>query len=940
MAHSRERSRGFLERLGVDGGPAAAAAGPHSPTIKAAHAITEASSFLQQTDHRTAGEVDRFYNRLSAGKRLGAQASAASLPSFRGEPSAAELSNPASQVRLPHLGRGGTHSSVDPSQGFMTVPFVGKSHDNSYNMDTRGHGSSLSRYQKETLAPPWLSDVAEKSTTVWQELGGDGLFEGPGLSPEKAALSGVPAKLIRNSNATKPSSRVDVIRVKEWMMRELAAVVEESPLNPANEELEGGGAEGERLPSPSKSLLDLNIEDAIRWEGHATMRVLSEAYGELTRQVTVHCAERGILMAHIWHCAQRCMSCMEDRTQLFVKQLEEENRRLRARNDEVRELEKQNAELRGRITKFEQDKYGNVIEDLRDENKESARVIKLLREAYTGEQELVKRLQRSLQTHNYKLAEDEEEQTMMSSRILYLEEEVREQKLENQRVKARIEESSQELFDQKFKDYTERRSATTVQVVKAMEERFGGLSEDAVATFDADSYAKEAVKQIKNVSLKELVEMLAGGKTPRSLKVEIARKISDMTGLEVQAGRRRRFQGRRGSGIGDAATGDMVLNYTLASLFTKIQGMQNQISELNIELERRPKAFEERDQRPDEGAGGNEGKYFETLGSSLELPKFLRFNGKVRNRNLAKGATEQMVKDVWKEKEKEGGREIPLPEFFYEFLRKRFGIQSMIVEWGYNMMYALKKYSYDADCELFLKIMQGDVGEEVYHEQFQMINDIRAMCEHIDQLDNGGKRSKKIRREDFVKALKQYFSDKDTDDFDRLVSALHKDQPSGWVLYDRLFQEDREGDQGFFAEEVRDQFLAEREEFRKEIAKHLEEEATDVDGTKYVTPKVAIEAMLYVDASLSEESVDEYVKRGFGLSKDAELDPSLELPVTVFMKQFTSGTMQTSKAQNRASKFGKLKTVAAVTRKARSASVCPVPMPSMVAKHAAAMKGD
>lgn len=39
---------------------------------------------------------------------------------------------------------------------------------------------------------------------------------------------------------------------------------------------------------------------------------------------------------------------------------------------------------------------------------------------------------------------------------------------------------------------------------------------------------------------------------------------------------------------------------------------------------------------------------------------------------------------------------------------------------GYNLLYGCLKYSWDADCELFLKILRGEVKEEVYVEQIQL----------------------------------------------------------------------------------------------------------------------------------------------------------------------------------------------------------------------------
>jgi hypothetical protein len=39
---------------------------------------------------------------------------------------------------------------------------------------------------------------------------------------------------------------------------------------------------------------------------------------------------------------------------------------------------------------------------------------------------------------------------------------------------------------------------------------------------------------------------------------------------------------------------------------------------------------------------------------------------------------------------------------------------------GYNLLYGLWKYAWDADCELFLRIMQGEMKEDVYYQQIQL----------------------------------------------------------------------------------------------------------------------------------------------------------------------------------------------------------------------------
>lgn len=46
--------------------------------------------------------------------------------------------------------------------------------------------------------------------------------------------------------------------------------------------------------------------------------------------------------------------------------------------------------------------------------------------------------------------------------------------------------------------------------------------------------------------------------------------------------------------------------------------------------------------------------------------------------------------------------------------------ETCLLQAGYNLLYGCWKYSWDADCELFLKILRGEVKEDVYVEQIQL----------------------------------------------------------------------------------------------------------------------------------------------------------------------------------------------------------------------------
>ena len=152
------------------------------------------------------------------------------------------------------------------------------------------------------------------------------------------------------------------------------------------------------------------------------------------------------------------------------------------------------------------------------------------------------------------------------------------------------------------------------------------------------------------------------------------------------------------------------------------------------------------------GDHGYTGKYFVCHGTGPNVPKFLRFSGKVRNRMISKHDTEVFIKSFWEARVKaisseeerrrkkaaasdreevalEDGAvaerrkvELKLPQaFLNDFMKSRFGlqvihrcrlllqiaiaggahtfgvgVQATVAEFGYNLVDALNRYAGDA----------------------------------------------------------------------------------------------------------------------------------------------------------------------------------------------------------------------------------------------------
>ena len=274
--------------------------------------------------------------------------------------------------------------------------------------------------------------------------------------------------------------------------------------------------------------------------------------------------------------------------------------------------------------------------------------------------------------------------------------------------------------------------------------------------------------------------------------------------------------------------------------------------------------------------------YFVDHGMGNNVPKYLRTNGKIRNRKLIKATAEGMVKEAWREKMK-WGQEMLMEDFFYAFLQKKFGLQSMIVEWGYNLINALKKYSYDADCELFLKILTGQIGEEVYMQQMKMIDDYKKQLIAAD-MSAGGKVIGRLPKREFMTVTKEFFNKKSVEQFETLWECLEQDQQGDWVMYDLLFEEDRSGDQGQFVEEIRDQFLAEREMYLSTLEEALITAMGTTSEDPYadmITLEQARIGILTADINCDYATLNMYLRKGFEVGMDQDISSANVESVTL-----------------------------------------------------------
>lgn len=139
-----------------------------------------------------------------------------------------------------------------------------------------------------------------------------------------------------------------------------------------------------------------------------------------------------------------------------------------------------------------------------------------------------------------------------------------------------------------------------------------------------------------------------------------------------------------------------------------------------------------------------------------------------------------------------------------------------MAEWGYNLVEGLERYKSDADLAIFLKVLKGEIPEDIVQEQNQMLEKLKAALQRAD-IAAEGKVTGKVARKEMFEVLVKMFPTKTKEDMHKLQSSVSKDQLGPVIAYPRLFEQTADLSQSNFVELLREQHLLETEEFMIEI---------------------------------------------------------------------------------------------------------------------------
>ena len=257
---------------------------------------------------------------------------------------------------------------------------------------------------------------------------------------------------------------------------------------------------------------------------------------------------------------------------------------------------------------------------------------------------------------------------------------------------------------------------------------------------------------------------------------------------------------------------------------------------------------------------------------------------------MPKGEAEKLIDTIYREKAKKKRDAVALEKYVGEFLTQKFGMPEVVAEWGYNLLAAAVRNSYDADCRVFTKVLRGELPESIIQDQVELCANIVALGRKLDKAHAGT-----CKFGAFVEKLQQFFLHKTAQNERDLVDALEAqikvqkaidgDSPllgDELLEYERLFEEDRERNQGPFAEALRSQYIAEREDVVAALSHALDEKNPPAEELQPAAVATILKSLLWHKPAAFRLSILTFA---FGAQNEKELK-SKSLPCNdEFMKR-------------------------------------------------------
>jgi hypothetical protein len=196
--------------------------------------------------------------------------------------------------------------------------------------------------------------------------------------------------------------------------------------------------------------------------------------------------------------------------------------------------------------------------------------------------------------------------------------------------------------------------------------------------------------------------------------------------------------------------------------------------------------------------------HFIGQGVGLRVPRFLRQEGSVRNRNFKKSEIDKLVQDFWVKKRtydevprKPGKDADTMAEYIYVHFMKIYGKdQSVVSEWTYSILDGLERFqAEEPHFRHFAHVVLGEISEHAYVDENNMVEALRQAVQSVSAKAKKGKKTLYVcNYKALEEMLRKFFPYRKQSDFTRMmriclaISEEHKDK----IQFELLFGSGRD----------------------------------------------------------------------------------------------------------------------------------------------------
>ncbi|KAJ3390908.1 Translin-associated factor X-interacting protein 1 [Entophlyctis sp. JEL0112] len=272
----------------------------------------------------------------------------------------------------------------------------------------------------------------------------------------------------------------------------------------------------------------------------------------------------------------------------------------------------------------------------------------------------------------------------------------------------------------------------------------------------------------------------------------------------------------------------------------------------------------------------SDGDYFFPLGLSADVPKFLRYKGKIVNRRISRRDCILLISDIWTAKA--------------AFNTNPKNSKDTMAEWSYNIWYASKKhYMVSLDCRIFHDILEGIYQEDIFHYMQETVTIFKNLLHKYDLSIHEDNAHGVIPKANCMNLCRDFWPEKTSEQIDHLKKAIDSDQSGDKVAYSWLLSSESDS---LFLETIKEQEL----ELHDQYVTNLQQNFRSISKDMKLSAIECLQGMMIHDPEKPKSVLEDYLARGFN-SKFPLVKPKAIIDGEIFLQNLRKGPIWYGKAK-------------------------------------------